>query len=125
MATSSETYHEPYEELSPAARDFHRALASMEEELQAIDWYQQRAEVAADEELKGILLHNRDEEIEHFLMLLEWMRRRNPAFEERAKTYLMKTAPILRLEEIAQAGEAAAAADGEDGSLGIGSAKRG
>ena len=71
----SETYHEPYESLSPRTRDLHRAIVSLVEELEAIDWYQQRAEACTDPELRAVLLHNKNEEIEHAFMNLEWLRR--------------------------------------------------
>ena len=69
-------YHESEDKLSPETQDRHRALTSMQEELEAVDWYDQRVQAASDAELKEILAHNRDEEIEHFTMLLEWYRRR-------------------------------------------------
>ena len=95
----SRPYHEPAAELSPETRSLHRALTSLTEELEATDWYQQRIDVADDEELEAILVHNRDEEIEHAMMLLEWLRRNFPGFDERMKTYLFTKAPITELEE--------------------------
>ena len=92
----SETYHEPYEVLSPGAREMHRAIWSLIEELEAIDWYAQRAEVTTDPELKAVLLHNREEEIEHAMMNLEWIRRKDALFNEAIRTYLLTTAPISR-----------------------------
>jgi uncharacterized protein len=92
-------YHEPPTELSAEARDIHRALSSTIEELEAVAWYHQRAEVCADEGLKAILLHNRDEEIEHAAMGLEWLRRRIPKFDEQLRTYLFTSGPIHALEE--------------------------
>ena len=83
-----ENYHEPVKELSTATREMHRAIISLVEELEAVDWYNQRVDVCTDEELKAILEHNRDEEKEHAAMLLEWMRRRDPGFEEEFKDYL-------------------------------------
>lgn len=91
---SSVGYHEPVAELSPATRDLHRAITSLMEELEAIDWYHQRAQACADPELKTILKHNRDEEMEHAAMLLEWIRRRNPTFSEKLKAVLFTDAPI-------------------------------
>jgi uncharacterized protein len=93
----STVYHESG--LSKEAQSMHRALASMIEELEAVDWYNQRADVAEDEELKKILLHNRNEEIEHASMLLEWVRRRIPEFDEELKTYLFTKKSILEIEE--------------------------
>ncbi len=98
----SETYHEPYEVLSPAARDMHRALWSLIEELEAIDWYAQRAEVTGDAELRAVLLHNRAEEIEHAMMNLEWIRRQEPLFDKNIRTYLLQEVPITEIEERAE-----------------------
>jgi len=94
----SETYHEPYDVLSPSARDMHRAIWSLIEELEAIDWYAQRAEVTNDAELRAVLLHNRGEEIEHAMMNLEWIRRRDEGFDANIRTYLLKDAPITEIE---------------------------
>lgn len=88
-------YHEPIEELSAATRDMHRAIVSLMEELEAVDWYNQRADVCQDEQLKAILEHNRDEEKEHASMLLEWIRRKDPEFSKELKDYLFTTKPIV------------------------------
>jgi len=119
---SSVGFHENEAVLAPATKDRHRALASLQEELEAIDWYDQRVDAAEDADLKAILAHNRDEEREHAMMVLEWLRRNAPGFEEQMGTYLFKEGPILGLEAAAMngGGEAAPAAGG-DGSLGIGS----
>jgi len=109
-------YHEPVTELSPETREVHRAICSLIEELEAVNWYHQRADVTQDEELKAILAHNRDEEIEHAAMALEWLRRRLPKFDEELRTYLFTTAPITAVEE----GGAESAAGGSSGSLGLG-----
>lgn len=85
---SNEGYHEPIAELSREARDFHRAIISLMEELEAIDWYNQRVETCADKELKSVLAHNRDEEMEHAAMVLEWIRRKSPAFDKQLRDYL-------------------------------------
>lgn len=85
---SNEGYHEPIEELSDETRDMHRAIISLMEELEAIDWYQQRIDACKDRELAGILEHNRDEEKEHAAMVLEWIRRRDPKFDAELKDYL-------------------------------------
>ncbi|MGH8370935.1 MAG: ferritin, partial [Gammaproteobacteria bacterium] len=74
---ASEGYHEPIEELSDEVRDFHRAVVSLMEELEAVDWYNQRVSACKDKQLAEILAHNRDEEIEHASMVLEWIRRKN------------------------------------------------
>jgi hypothetical protein len=85
---SSVGYHEPIEELSSGTRDMHRAIVSLMEELEAIDWYNQRVDACQDEELKRILAHNRDEEKEHAAMVLEWIRRKDPTFSVQLKDYL-------------------------------------
>jgi len=85
---ASEGYHEPVNELSAKTRDFHRALRSLMEELEAIDWYNQRVDVCGNEELKSILSHNRDEEVEHAAMLIEWLRRQDSTFQKELKDYL-------------------------------------
>lgn len=112
-------YHEPPEELSQETRDLHRALATLVEELEAIDWYQHRIDLTADEELRKILLHNRNEEMEHASMALEYLRRRLPDFDARLRTYLFTTGSIVELEAAAEgAGRAAQ-------TLGIGSLRKG
>ncbi len=91
---SSVGYHEPLEELSPQTRDMHRAIVSLMEELEAVDWYNQRADACADPELKAILEHNRDEEKENASMVLEWIRRRDPKFSAELKDYLFTDKPL-------------------------------
>ena len=81
-------YQENVEQLSNATRDMHRALASLVEELEAVDWYNQRVDVCSDPELKAILAHNRDEEKEHAAMVLEWIRRQDPSFDHELRDYL-------------------------------------
>ena len=85
---ANEGYHEPVNELSDATRDMHRAIVSLMEELEAVDWYNQRVDACKDPELRGILKHNRDEEKEHASMLLEWIRRRDPMFDKELRDYL-------------------------------------
>jgi ferritin-like protein len=85
---SNEGYHEPIAELSDESRDMHRAIVSLMEELEAVDWYNQRMDACKDPELKAILRHNRDEEKEHAAMVLEWIRRRDPVLDEQMKEYL-------------------------------------
>ena len=89
-----EGYHEPVDKLSAATMDFHRAVVSLIEELEAVDWYNQRVDACTDLELKSILAHNRDEEIEHASMTLEWIRRKNPVFDKELREALFKTGPI-------------------------------
>ncbi len=91
---SSVGYHEPIEELSDETRDMHRAIVSLMEELEAVDWYHQRGDACKDMELKGILAHNRDEEKEHASMLLEWIRRKDTKFSSELKDYLFTKKPI-------------------------------
>jgi len=85
---SSVGYHEPVEELPAETRDMHRALVSLMEELEAVDWYNQRAAACQDSELKSIIEHNRDEEKEHAAMLLEWIRRKDERFSGQLRDYL-------------------------------------
>jgi uncharacterized protein len=91
---ANEGYHESLEKLSATTMDMHRAIVSLMEELEAVDWYNQRVDAAADPELKKILAHNRDEEKEHASMLLEWIRRNDPAFDHELKDNLFKEGPI-------------------------------
>lgn len=91
---SSVGYHEPIEELSDETRDMHRAIVSLMEELEAVDWYNQRVDACEDEELKAILAHNRDEEKEHASMVLEWIRRKDSAFSTQLKHFLFTDKPI-------------------------------
>ena len=83
-----DTYQEPVTELSKETLDMHRAIASLIEELEAVDWYNQRVDACANAELRAILAHNRDEEKEHAAMVLEWIRRRDPSFDKELKDYL-------------------------------------
>lgn len=91
---ASEGYHEPAGELSDETKDMHRAIVSLKEELEAIDWYNQRVDACKDEALRAILAHNRDEEKEHAAMVLEWIRREDPAFGKELKDYLFTEKPI-------------------------------
>ncbi|MDP3511963.1 MAG: ferritin-like domain-containing protein [Sulfuritalea sp.] len=91
---SSVGYHEPVEELSAETRDMHRAIVSLMEELEAADWYNQRADACKDSVLRAILVHNRDEEKEHASMLLEWIRRKDPKFSSHLKQFLFTETPI-------------------------------
>ncbi|HLG53547.1 MAG TPA: ferritin-like domain-containing protein [Steroidobacteraceae bacterium] len=91
---SSVGYHEPVEELSDETRDMHRAIVSLMEELEAVDWYNQRADACTDPELRAILAHNRDEEKEHAAMVLEWIRRRDAVLSKQLKEFLFSDRPI-------------------------------
>ena len=93
---ANEGYHEPVEELSDRTRDMHRAIISLMEELEAVDWYQQRIDVCKDEELRRILEHNRDEEKEHAAMVLEWIRRQDDTFDKELKDYLFTDKPLAQ-----------------------------
>lgn len=103
---ASEGLHEAPEDLTPQTCDLHRAIVSLREELEAIDWYQQRVEATSDEALRSILAHNRDEEKEHASMVLEWIRRHDPAFDEHLKKYLFTTLPITERESPTEAQQA-------------------
>ena len=92
---ANEGYHEAAEELSDATKDMHRAIVSLMEELEAVDWYNQRVDACKDDELRVILEHNRDEEKEHASMVLEWIRRRDPRFSKELKDYLFTEQSIL------------------------------
>jgi ferritin-like protein len=96
---ANEGYHEPYEKLTDETRDMHRAIISLMEELEAVDWYQQRVDACADPELAEILKHNRDEEKEHAAMVLEWIRRRDPHFSKELKERLFTDGPIVKHHE--------------------------
>ncbi len=91
---ANEGYHEPIDELTDDTRDMHRAITSLMEELEAIDWYNQRVDAAKDPELAAILAHNRDEEKEHAAMVLEWIRRKDPMFDRELKDFLFTEKPI-------------------------------
>ena len=101
MATSAE-WHEDYSRMSEESRNFARALKSVQEELEAVDWYNQRAGATGDEQLRRILEHNRDEEIEHAIMGLEYLRRVNPVFDKHMRTYLFSEGDITAIEEKAE-----------------------
>lgn len=116
---ASESLHESAQALRPETIDRHRAVASLMEELEAVDWYDQRIDAATDAELQQILRHNRDEEKEHAAMVLEWLRRRDPKLDEHLRTYLFTDKPVLEIEEAAESAGGPTAAS--DGCLGIGS----
>jgi len=92
---ANEGYHEPIDELSDATRDMHRAITSLMEEPEAIDWYNQRVDACKDPKLAAILAHNRDEEKEHAAMVLEWIRRQDSSFDRELKDYLFTTKEIV------------------------------
>src|SRR5277367_2584986 len=119
-AMSSESYHEPLELLSEETRNLHRAIVSLCEELEAVDWYHQRAEACSDAELRAVITHNKNEEIEHAMMNLEWIRRHNPVFDANITKYIKSTGSIVSIESGA-AGPTAAAPASPSVGLGIGS----
>jgi ferritin-like protein len=96
---ASTGFHESEEHLTPRTRDLHRALTSLQEELEAIDWYQQRIDAIHDDELRAVLEHARDEEMEHAAMVLEWIRRRSPEFDATLRARLFVDGSIVRREE--------------------------
>ena len=120
MADSSMGLHEAREDLRPETLDRHRGLVSLMEELEAMDWYQQRIDAAGDPELRAVLAHNRDEETEHAAMSLEWLRRQDAVLDDHLRTYLFTSGSIVELEEEAEGGGGEGGGAGE-GSLGIGS----
>jgi ferritin-like protein len=103
MAGASQGFHEDESKLSSRTRDLHRAIVSLQEELEAIDWYQQRADACDDPELREILEHNRDEEKEHAMMLLEWIRRRDVVFARMIALHTSHPGPIVKEEESQEA----------------------
>jgi hypothetical protein len=122
--TQSPGLYEPEGRLSPELLDRHRAILSVQEELQAIDAYDQRVEATSDAELAAVMAHNRDEEKEHAAMLLEWLRRHDPVLDRNLRSYLFTGVPITEIE----AGAAAPVPDDSGsvpaaGSFGVGSLK--
>jgi ferritin-like protein len=104
MATSAE-WHEDYDKMSEDTLNFSRAVKSVQEELEAVDWYNQRAQATSDEQLRRILEHNRNEEIEHAMMGLEYLRRISPIFDKHMRTYLFTDGDITEVEEEAEGKE--------------------
>jgi len=109
-------YHEPIDKLDEKTKDITRALMSLKEEIEAVDWYNQRVAASDDETLKEVLAHNRDEEIEHAVMTLEWLRRNMDVWDENLKKYLFTTENLLEVEE-------SVSEDKEDKDLGLGDLK--
>lgn len=122
---ASETLHEDPAALGPEVIDRHRAIVSLMEELEAVDWYDQRAKATANPELRAVLEHNRDEEKEHAAMALEWLRRTDPVLDKHLRTFLFKEGPITEIEANMESGAAAGVDEAAPaGSLGIGSLRR-
>jgi uncharacterized protein len=122
MSDNSTTLHEDKDALDPATLDRHRAVASIMEELEAVDWYDQRAKATSDDALRALLEHNRDEEKEHAAMVLEWLRRNDAKLDAQLRTYLFTDGDILGIEETETNGDGGS---GDSGSLGIGSLREG
>jgi ferritin-like protein len=123
---SSESYHERDDLLSEGTKNMHRAIVSLKEELEAVDWYQQRAEACSDDDHRAVLTHNKNEEIEHAMMVLEWIRRHDGTFDANIGTYLKSTGPITSVEKQAEtlgAPGPAGTPGSSSPSLGIGSLK--
>ena len=120
---ASEGFHEPLELLDEATVDHHRAMTSLCEELEAIDWYDQRVKATSDESLAAVLAYNRDDEKEHAAMALEWLRRRDPALDTNLRKFLFTSGPITEVGDEGPAGDADGGRDLAAGSLGIGSLK--
>jgi ferritin-like protein len=123
MAASSGSLHEPADVLGPAGVDRHRAIVSLMEELEAVDWYDQRVNATGDATLAAVLAHNRDEEKEHAAMTLEWLRRHDPMLDQHLRTYLFTDLPVTEVERQAEATDRGEEPGSESGdrSLGIGS----
>jgi uncharacterized protein len=120
---SSESLHEPVELLSEPTKNMHRAIISLIEELEAVDWYQQRAEACTDDDLRAVLVHNKNEEIEHAMMNLEWIRRHSAVFDANIGTYINSKGPITEVEKEAAGGAGGGEVASTSTSLGIGSLK--
>ena len=123
MAGGSASYHEPFELISQEAKELHRAIVSAQEELEAVDWYRQRSDACRDEQLKAVLLHNMNEEIEHFCMTLEWLRRHHEQFDQQLRTYLFTEGDILDAEEAATSASGAGSDGEDDNGMTVGSLK--
>lgn len=101
---ASTGFHESEARLQPRTKEHHRAIVSLMEELEAVDWYDQRIDATDDPELREILTHNRDEEKEHAAMTLEWLRRRDPELDRYLRMYLFTEGSIIGIEEAAEDG---------------------
>jgi uncharacterized protein len=126
MATGSAELHEAGDNLRPETIERHRAIISLMEELEAVDWYDQRIDATQDPELRALLEHNRDEEKEHASMALEWLRRRDPALDRFLRMYLFTTEPIVEREAAHEGnGSGTSSPPGTAHSLGLGSLQKG
>jgi uncharacterized protein len=116
---AGEALHEDREKLGPEILDRHRAISTIMEELEAIDWYDQRIKASSNTELQSVLAHNRNEEKEHASMLLEWLRRHDAEFDTHLRTFMFTEGPIREVQPGGSGG--GPGAQSGDGSLGIGS----
>lgn len=114
-----EGLHESESAIRPETIDRHRAIISIQEELEAVDWYDQRVDATSDESLKEVLGHNRDEEKEHASMTIEWLRRNDPVWDKHLRTYLFTSGSITGIETAAEPG--GGSDDDSEPGLGIGS----
>jgi uncharacterized protein len=120
--SEADVLHEARETMSEEVVDGHRAIRSLMEELEAVDWYAQRVDATSDQDLKEVLAHNRDEEKEHAAMVLEWLRRRDPVFDRHLRQYLFTEGSILAIEEaLEEAEDPDTGGGGTARGLGIGS----
>jgi ferritin-like protein len=119
---ASEGYHEPLDKLDAGVIDRHRAITSIMEELEAVDWYDQRVAATDDPTLAAVLGHNRDEEKEHAAMTIEWLRRHDPVFDRHLRTYLFTEGDIVAIETEAEHG---GNDQPGDGTLGVGDSRGG
>lgn len=123
MAGASTTLHEDEAKIAPSTVERHRAIISLMEELEAVDWYDQRVDATSDPQLKALLEHNRDEEKEHAAMMLEWLRRNDAGWDEQLRDYLFTEGPIHQIEAELEGSDSPRATPSDPGSLGIGSLK--
>ncbi len=124
MAQSSTALHESAQDLGPELIDHHRVIVSLMEELEAVDWYNQRVKAATDQELRAVLAHNRDEEKEHAAMLLEWLRRHDKQLAGHLEAYLFRKGPIREQKDVAaedSRGVSTVGSTARGQSLGVGS----
>jgi uncharacterized protein len=117
---ASEGLHEPRELLSPETIDRHRAIVSLMEELEAVDWYDQRADATSDPDLRRVLEHNRDEEKEHAAMTLEWLRRHDPELDEQLREWLFTDRVIGKEAEAGGNGNGGSGRGRAEPTLGVG-----
>ncbi|MFA5699043.1 MAG: ferritin-like domain-containing protein [Sphaerochaeta sp.] len=117
-------YTEPYDVLDEKTRDISRAITSLKEEIEAVNWYNQRVHTSNDPELAAIMAHNRDEEIEHACMTIEWLRRNMDKWDEELRTYLFTDGSIIDAEEDATGKGGSAPAAKSSSSLSIGNLKK-